>query len=319
MRRIWAHEIVSVPFLGVGVADEIVIRAPDDAERIAAVRVFLRSFRQESESSERWLDHFTRMLVDAGIARLTVALEGARGDASAEESGDTPAGLGGKVIGCGALICFVETAWIALMAVEPGLQRRGTGSLIMGTLMKSARNLGYRTVKLDATNFGRGLYARHGFVDEYPAKVYEIPARCDLGEESGPKVRLDEALAGWCLLLDREAIGDDRSVLLNAALADGAKVLMVEEEGFGVLHGRKVGPVIARNTDAAIAIVRRAGSFGANRIYVPHHPGFPSGFLVGLKEVPPRWELECCTRMIYGEPVKRNASLEYAGYSAATG
>ena len=132
-------------------------------------------------------------------------------------------------------------------------------------------------------------------------------------------MRLDEELPRWCLALDREAIGDDRSALLRAVLGDGGKVLMVENEGFGILHGRKIGPIIARSVDAAIAIVRRADSFGVNRIYVPRHAELPEGFLVGLKEIPPSWELRCCTRMIYGEPLKQNLELEYAGYSAATG
>jgi hypothetical protein len=114
-------------------------------------------------------------------------------------------------------------------------------------------------------------------------------------------------------------VGDDRSALLRAVLADGGKVLMVEGQGFGILHGRKIGPIIASGIDAAIAMVRRADSFGVNRIYVPRHAELPEGFLVGLKEVPPRWELTCCTRMVYGEGLKQDLSLEFAGYSAATG
>ena len=119
--------------------------------------------------------------------------------------------------------------------------------------------------------------------------------------------------------MDREAVGDDRSGLFKAVLADGGKVLMVEEEGFGIMHGRKVGPIIARSVDVAIAIVRRADSFGVNRVYVPRHAHLDEGFLAGLKEIPPEWELRCCTRMLRGEELKQNLELEYAGYSAATG
>jgi GNAT superfamily N-acetyltransferase len=280
---------------------DITIKAPEGAERIEAIRVFLRSFRQESESSEKWLDHFTRMLIGAKLAHIIVAVDGA------------------TVVGCGALICLLETAWIALMGVEPRLQKRGIGDLLMSALMEHAGDLGYKTVKLDATNFGRSLYAKHGFVAEYPVSMYEIPARCDYGDSEGPKVRLDEELPGWCLALDRRAVGDDRSALLRAVLGDGGKVLMVEGQGFGILHGRKIGPIIASGIDAAIAVVRRADSFGVNRIYVPRHAALPEGFLVGLKEVPPRWELTCCTRMVYGQGLKQDLSLEFAGYSAATG
>jgi GNAT superfamily N-acetyltransferase len=282
------------------------IKAPSEAERLEALGVFLRSFRKESESSKKWLDHFTRMLIDAKLAHLLVAT-------------DAGSGAAGAVLGCGALICFARTAWVALMGTEPGLQNRGIGRSLMTALMEHANDLGYKTVKLDATNFGRGLYARYGFTEEYPAIMYEIPTRCDLGEEGGPEVRLDEDLPEWCLALDREAVGDDRSALFDAVLADGGKVIMVEGEGFGILHGRKIGPVIAKSVDVAIAIVRRADSFGVNRIYVPRHAELPEGFLVGLKEIPPSWDLRCCTRMIYGEPVRQNLGLEYAGYSSATG
>ena len=286
---------------------DIIIKAPDEPERLQAIRLFLRSFRRESESSEKWLDHFTRMLINAKIAHLLVA----------EMRGGTAAR--GEIVGCGALICFVEAAWIALMGVEPGMQKRGIGDAVLSTLMEHAADLEYKTVKLDATNFGRGLYARHGFVDEYPAVIYEIPATCDSVGGDGPKTRLDEELPEWCLALDRRAVGDDRSALLKAVLADGAKVIMVEGEGFGILHGRKLGPVVAENTEAALAIVRRADSFGANRVYVSRHPGLPERFLAGLKEIPPEWELKCCVRMVYGEALKQDLRLEYAGYSAATG
>ena len=75
----------------------------------------------------------------------------------------------------------------------------------------------------------------------------------------------------------------------------------------------------AAGVDAAVAVVRRADSFGVNRIYVPHHKELNESFLAGLKRIPPEWELTCCTRMICGEPLKQNLKLEYAGYSAATG
>ena len=281
---------------------DFTIRTPDESERLDALRIFLRSFRNEGEARERGLDHFIGMLEAAGLARLRVALD-----------------ADGKVAGCGALIGFASAAWIALMGVEPEKQKQGIGNAVMTALMNLAGELGFSTVKLDATNFGRGLYARHGFVDEYPVHMYEIPARCDLGEEGGPKVRLDEEVPGWCLALDREAVGDDRSGLFRAVLADGGKVLMVEEEGFGIMHGRKIGPIIAKDVDVAIAIVRRADSFGVSRIYVPQHSHLNEGFLVGLKEIPPEWELRCCTRMIKGDPLKQNLKLEYAGYTAATG
>ena len=303
---------------------DITIKAPDESQRLQAIRVFLRSFRNEGESSEKWLNHFTCMLMDAKLAHIVVAeMEEGREERAGTAQATGRGGEGrletGAVVGCGAIICFREAAWVALMGVEPGLQKRGTGGLLMTALMEHAEGLGYRTVKLDATNFGRGLYARHGFVEEYAVSMYEIPARCDCGGRKGPAVRLDAELPDWCLALDREAVGDDRSALLRAVLADGGKVVMVENEGFGILHGRKVGPIISKSLDAALAIVRRADSFGANRIYVPRHPELPGEFLAGLREIPPQWELKCCTRMIYGEPLIQNLGLEFAGYSAATG
>ncbi len=286
------------------------IETPDEAMRMEGVRVFLRSFREESESVEEWLQGFVRMLVDAGLAHMLVAV-GAGGGAGS--------GRDRRVVGCGALIGFVRTAWIAFMGVEPDLQRRGIGGAILDELMRLARGRGYAMVRLDATDVGRGLYAGRGFVAEHPAGMYEIPAHCGPGPEGGPPVRLNEELPEWCLALDREAAGDDRSALLGAVLADGGKVLVVEGEGFGILHGRKVGPVIAKSVDAAVAIVRRGGSLGANRVYVTRRSDLDERFVAGLKEMPPRSGLGCCTRMAWGKPLKRNPGLEFAAYSAATG
>jgi len=220
-----------------------VIRAADDAARPEAIRIFLRSFREDSTSAETWLNHFTGMLEAAGLIHLMVAGKLGSAEKSGAVAGQRHAEKPGRagrpsrrgervrIAGCGALICFVETAWIALMGVEPGLQGKGIGNLLMTALMDRARELEYKTLKLDATNFGKGLYAKHGFVEEYPAAMYEIPASCDSADRRAPKVRLDDRLPAWCAELDREATGDDRSTLLWAALADGGKLLTVEGEG----------------------------------------------------------------------------------------
>jgi len=77
---------------------------------------------------------------------------------------------------------------------------------------------GISSLKLDATNAGVRLYAKHGFTEEYPGRRLEIPARCPPPGQPGPEVTLAADLPDWCLAMDRRAFGEDRSKLLKLIL-----------------------------------------------------------------------------------------------------
>jgi GNAT superfamily N-acetyltransferase len=224
--------------------------------------------------------------------------------------------LEGRMVGYGGLVTYRRLGWIALMGTEPAVQGRGIGSRMLTELMDTAHARGITSLRLEATDAGARLYSKHGFTGEYPGRRLEIPSRCAPPGEPPSTVRLAAELPEWCLEMDRRAFGDDRSRLLSLVLDDGGKLLLEGEDGFGLLHGRKLGPLVATGPEAARRILWRAGELGARVIYVPLRPGMPASFIDQLHNPGPEG---CCTRMICGEPVDDQPDLVYAAHSAATG
>jgi GNAT superfamily N-acetyltransferase len=275
---------------------------PLDSARIGeAVEVFLRAFEVSDPARAENAEGFWRLLHTIGAA------------------GFVGAELGGRMVGCGALIGYRLSAWIAFMAVLPGLRGRGTGNALMMALMARAEEQGYETLKLDASNWGKPLYVKHGFRTEYQVRTHDLLVG-DSGEErEEPSILIAHDIPEWCLAMDRKAFGDDRSLLLRQVLKEGGQLIVEESHGFGIIWKQKVGPVIADSVPAARNIVRYAQTLGAKRIYVPLHDHMPSDFLSDLEEVRPTTSIICCERMSAGPGIDEDRRMVFASFSAATG
>jgi len=70
----------------------------------------------------------------------------------------------GEVIGCGALhVLWEDLAEVRTVAVLPNSVRTGVGSVILGSLLDRARELGVKRVF--CLTFATDFFARHGFVE----------------------------------------------------------------------------------------------------------------------------------------------------------
>jgi GNAT superfamily N-acetyltransferase len=284
--------------------NDFVIEPAGASEMKDGARVFAGAMGRDETHIEEWLFEFSRRLAEAKVGHFVVARSGP------------------KVVGYGSLVSYTRVGWIGFMGVAPGSQRMGIGTALMERLLQLAERRGLRTLKLDATNVGKVLYSKFGFEEEHPARRFEIPGLCTRGahrDGAGVTVRIAERMPEWCLSMDRRAFGDDRSPLISAALRRGAKLLLIESRGFGLLDGKKLGPVVAVDVNAAVEIVRGGSGLGANLIYVARHPELPTSFLTTLRLPEEHGPITCCTRMGRGEPVEQDLHLVYADYSAATG
>ena len=72
----------------------------------------------------------------------------------------------GVVVGFGAAIQYATFAYIGLMAVHPGAQKQGIGSLVLQHILNWLDASGCPTVLLDASPSGAPLYYRAGFVED---------------------------------------------------------------------------------------------------------------------------------------------------------
>jgi GNAT superfamily N-acetyltransferase len=275
-----------------------VLRQTDIAE---AVQIFLEAFEVDETSRAEHAEAFWRLIYTTGIAQFTAA----RRDR--------------MIIGCGALIRYPRHAWIAFMAVKPRLRGKGIGRAIMDRLMAEASSLGINTLRLDATNWGKPLYLNCGFEDEYRVLMYELLPTVSADRLGPMDVDISTTLHKWCLEMDREAFGDDRSKLLRQVVTRGGKVLTAGKVGYGILWDEKIGPIIAEDLEAATAIVKQARVLGAKHVYVPLHPKLPRRFIAGLREIKPRTSIRCCDRMVFGDRLSERSDLVFASFTAATG
>ena len=70
----------------------------------------------------------------------------------------------GVVVGCAALhVLWADLAEVRTVAVDPALQGRGLGSLLLERLLRRAVDLGVRRVF--CLTFETGFFARHGFTE----------------------------------------------------------------------------------------------------------------------------------------------------------
>lgn len=148
----------------------------------------------------------------------------------------------GKVRASATVITYGrDLAWIGMVLTLPEYRGRGYASQLMRRCLDYCEQCGIRTVRLDATEMGRPVYAKLGFVDEY--EVQRRAGELPFGE---PR----PAVFDWDL--DRLAFGADRRRLLErTGCARPGRVAAY------------IGPVTARTPEEARDRILHCGVSGA--------------------------------------------------------
>ena len=88
--------------------------------------------------------------------------------------------IDGRLVATATLICYERTlAWIGMVLTHPEFRRRGLARELVSHLLERAKELGVETVKLDATDEGRGLYESLGFQAEQAVERWQLGSGCD--------------------------------------------------------------------------------------------------------------------------------------------
>lgn len=168
-----------------------------------------------------------------------------------------PAGLAGAVD-------YGPFAYIGMMAVHPGHQRRGVGQALVERLLAWLEQRGCPMAVLDASDAGEPLYRRLGFVTDDKTYLFvndDCARRAALPERVRPIEAADlPALAA----LDAPLFGAARPAALELIwreqagrgfLAQGADG---QPEGFLIAQEQLLGPWVARTPAAAEALLAAA-------------------------------------------------------------
>jgi GNAT superfamily N-acetyltransferase len=161
--------------------------------------------------------------------------------------------IDGRIVSTATLVSYGTTlGWIGMVLTHPDFRRQGLARALFSKVMEHARLLGIRTLKLDATAYGRPLYESFGFRAEQTVERWQ---RLRQPENA---VTLPASTAGVPdLKLDADACGYDRGELLARLSACGD--CASESDGFalsrpGRIH-RYLGPCVAANASNARSVI----------------------------------------------------------------
>lgn len=190
----------------------------------------------------------------------------------------------GRVTACATGVTYAnELAWIGMVLTLPDYRGRGHASKLMQHLLNV---LDVPCIKLDATDLGRPVYEKFGFVEEYVVERWkgQLPL--------APAVQQAPDLA-----LDREAFGAGRAALLE--------VLGTSRPGRVANY---VGPLVCRTREEARSRVLSSGASGTVfwDIPLPNMQAVELATQLGFAPVRRLW------RMRRGTPIQERPDLVYA-------
>jgi len=183
----------------------------------------------------------------------------------------------GEPVGTATTTCYgLDLAWIGMVLVEPGFRGRGIGRALLERCVAHLAGRGIRSMRLDATPLGLGLYEKLGFREEWTLTRWERSGE-ELGGEGERFVEWGAVQQGAIDELDARAFGVARGRVLGD-LVRGSLCALGDAAGsggisaFGLLrsgvHARYVGPVVASRTDRGLAMVRElVRRAGAGRLF----------------------------------------------------
>ena len=226
------------------------------------------------------------------------------------------ADLAGRPVGAAGCIAFGASGWIGAVVVAPEQRRRGLGGALTRTAAGWLTARGARTVSLHATELGRPVYRRLGFVAE--GEWVTLIADAAAPRPAPPWLRPgrpDDLPA--VLALDRGATGEDRCSVLRATWPQRG---LVAEDGAGRLRGFYArrparpsgGATIAVDLEVGVAL-RLAGQTPGE----PEYASLPAGHHAARAALERLGygQPSLTTRMRLGPPLAWRAELIFGAFN----
>jgi GNAT superfamily N-acetyltransferase len=268
------------------------IREPDNKEFYDALIVLYRSF---GRSVPYDIDDQVKLLislVNSNIAKFLIAEKNK------------------NIFGLGAIFIFQDVCSIGYLSILPEFRHKGIGTEIFSNLMNAAKKVGCKTFLLYASKLGKPIYNKFGFRSNYSTAVYEFSGNLQSIHSLNENVKILTRMPEWVAKLDRVAMGFDRCEFLKMKMNHGSKLIVAADEGYALISGLRIGPVIAKNFRIAADLINMGISLGANHVIVLKHTKFSNKLfdLIDLAEN----EKEINLKMIYGKNIPQKLEYFYA-------
>ena len=160
----------------------------------------------------------------------------------------------GQLVSTTTLVCYGQRlGWIGMVLTKPEYRGRGFARRLVAHVLQYADSLGIETLKLDATEQGRGLYESVGFRAEQPVERWSRPGA------AASHTPHDFSRSQYAKGLDIRAFGVDRSTML-AQLAERSQVYTDSEAFLFTRAGRTtayIGPCVASAPGPARSLITK--------------------------------------------------------------
>jgi len=229
------------------------IREAKSNELYESLKVMYRAFDRSIPSN---LDNQVNLLIElvtSNIAKFLIAEKNK------------------KIFGLGGIFVFQEICSIGCLSVLPEFRNSGVGTTIFSKLINTARSLGCKTYLLYASKLGEPIYHKFGFRSNYSTSVYEFPSRLRNKPKLNESVKNIVAIPNWVTNLDKETMGFDRHKFLELNIRHGAKLIVIPDDGYALISGLRIGPIIAKNLHVAVELIKTGITLGGNHIILPKH------------------------------------------------
>lgn len=215
-----------------------------------------------------------------------------------------------RIFGLGAVFFFQDVCSIGYLSVLPEFRSKGVGTIIFNELINSAKKIGCQTFLLYASKLGEPIYHKFGFRSNYITTIYEFPENLRNVKNLNENVKIALKMPDWVAKLDLVTMGFDRREFLKIKMNHGSKLIVLAEEGYALVSGQRIGPIIAKNLDVAVDLIKKGISIGGNHTIVPKHTKFPHKLFDLLDSV--ENENEENLKMIYGKNLSQKLDYFYA-------
>ncbi len=275
------------------------IREPTDKEILKCITILYSAFGRIPPMDINEEEKIWKALIDREIGKFLIA-----------EEMD-------KIFGIGGAFLFEKVTSFGYMAVLPNYRNQGIGTNIFNHLFKIANNKNCKTMILYASELGRPIYEKFGFKSRFYGTMYELPKHTSDFKFQSKGAKLLEKLPEWLLTIDENAMGFNRRRYLNMKVELGAKILVLENEGYGLLANKRLGPLIAMNQEVALQIIKKSIELGANHVILAKHKHFPKKIIKAMNLI--KKDDNASLKMVYGKELSENLDLLYAISAYAKG
>lgn len=270
----------------------LVIREPTGKEISNCIEVLYAAFGRTPPEDILAEEKIWKALIDSEIGKFLVS----------EEKG--------KIIGLGGIFLFGKVSTFGYLAVLPEYRGKRIGTEIFTNLLDISNKMNCESKILYASKLGEPIYKKFGFKKRFYGEMYKLPVHSpNLGIDN-KEIHILSNVPDWVFALDKETMGFDRTKYLTLRIKLGDRILAFENEGYGLLANKRLGPLIARNMCVAQQIIEKSIQLGAEHSIIAEHQYLPKEFFKTMTFT--KMEDRGSVKMVCGKEIPEKLNLLYA-------